>query len=201
MDLNEKKTAAIWAAKSLFERGKTSGSSANISFLHEGIIYISASGTCFGTLRPDDFAPVSMDGTSLTDKKPSKELPLHQILYTKNPEIQAVIHTHSPYSILWSFTDYAQNHSEDCIPPLTPYLKMKLGSVGLVPYEKPGSKELFQAVRERVEHSDGFLLKQHGPVVPGRSVMDAFYCLEEMEESARIAWELWTKPEFKNQAE
>ena len=60
MDLNEKKAAAIWAAKSLFERGKTSGSSANISFLHEGAIYISASGTCFGTLGPDDFASASM---------------------------------------------------------------------------------------------------------------------------------------------
>ena len=34
------------------------------------------------------------------------------------------------------------------------------------------------------------LLKAHGPVVPGKSIMDAFYCLEELEESAHIAWEL-----------
>ena len=38
---------------------------------------------------------------------------------------------------------------------------------------------------------DGYLLKRHGAVVPGADIMDAFYCLEELEENARIAWELW----------
>ena len=61
----------------------------------------------------------------------------------------------------------------------------------LVPSEKPGSEALFQAFRELVGASDGFLLKNHGPVVPGKSVMDAFFRLEELEESARIAWELF----------
>ena len=78
----------------------------------------------------------------------------------------------------------------DCIPDNTPYLKMKLGTVGLIPYEKPGTPELFAAFRERMNASDGYLLKAHGPVVPGKSIMDAFYCLEELEESAHIAWEL-----------
>ena len=92
------------------------------------------------------------------------------------------------YSVLWSFVPAAAQ--EDCIPDHTPYLRMKLGSVGLIPYEKPGSPALFEAFRERVGKSDGFLLKNHGPIVPGKSNMDAFYCLEELEESAHIAWEL-----------
>lgn len=75
-----------------------------------------------------------------------------------------MIHTHSTFSVLWSFVP-AKN-DQDCIPDHTPYLKMKLGTVGLVPYEKPGSEALFQAFRERVGASDGFLLKNHGPVVP-----------------------------------
>ena len=49
-ELEQKLEDAVWAARSLFERGKTSGSSANMSFYHEGKIYVSASGTCFGTL-------------------------------------------------------------------------------------------------------------------------------------------------------
>lgn len=76
------------------------------------------------------------------------------------------------------------------VPDHTPYLRMKLGSVGLIPYEKPGSPALFEAFRERAGKSDGFLLKNHGPIVPGKTIMDAFYCLEELEESAHIAWEL-----------
>lgn len=186
--LKKKIEQAIWVGKSLFDRNKTSGSSANMSFLHEGTVYISGSGTCFGTLKPEDFAAVSLDGTVLSEKKPSKELPLHLYLYQKDSNIGAVLHTHSTYSVLWSFLPV--ENEKGCIPDHTPYLKMKLGTVGMIPYEKPGTPELFQAFLDRIKHSDGYLLKQHGPVVPGKDILDAFYCLEELEESARIAWEL-----------
>ncbi|WP_367567120.1 class II aldolase/adducin family protein [Lacrimispora sp.] len=187
--LEEKSKTALWAAHSLFDRGKTSGSSANISFRHNDHIYISAGGSCFGTMEKGDFAVLNLDGTSVSEKKPSKEWPLHLALYEKSPEIGAVLHTHSTYSILWSFVPSASE--QDCIPDHTPYLKMKLGSVGLIPYEKPGSEALFSAFRERIKESDGFLLKNHGPIVPGKTMMDAFCRLEELEESARIAWELY----------
>lgn len=187
--LNEKQSAAAWTARSLFERGKTSGSSANISFRHGNLIYISASGSCFGTMSREDFTPILPDSPSPSGKKPSKEWPLHMILYENSPDTMAVIHTHSTYSVLWSFVPGLPEH--DCIPGHTPYLNMKLGSVGLVPYEKPGSAALFEAFRKRAGKSNGYLLKHHGPVVPGKSIMDAFYCLEELEESARIAWELY----------
>ena len=99
-----------------------------------------------------------------------------------------MIHTHSTFSVLWSFVP-AKN-DQDCIPDHTPYLKMKLGTVGLVPYEKPGSEALFQAFRERW----GFRrlpLKKSWTGRSRKSVMDAFFRLEELEESARIAWELF----------
>lgn len=187
--LEQKLEQAVWVAHSLFERGRTAGSSANMSFCHEGRIYITASGSCFGTLGAEDFAAITMEGKPLGEKKPSKEWPLHLALYEKSPEIGAVLHTHSCYAVLWSFVPGLPE--QDCIPDHTPYLKMKLGTVGTVPYEKPGSQALFDAFRQRVEQSDGFLLKNHGPVVPGKDMMDAFYCLEELEESARIAWELF----------
>lgn len=187
--LNEKVKSAVWAAHSLFERGKTTGSSANISFRHEEQIYISAGGTCFGTMSEKDFAVITLSGMPVSDKTPSKEWPLHLALYEKSADIGAVIHTHSTYSVLWSFVPGLQEH--DCIPDHTPYLRMKLGSVGLIPYEKPGSEALFAAFRERVDKSSGYLLKNHGPAVPGKTIMDAFYCLEELEESAWIAWELY----------
>jgi len=45
--LEEKIKAAVWTAHSLFDRGKATGSSANMSFRHNNQIYISASGSCF----------------------------------------------------------------------------------------------------------------------------------------------------------
>ena len=186
--LRKKLDDAIWAGRSLFDRGKTSGSSANMSFLHDGKMYISQSGSCSGTLTGEQFAIMAMDGTCISDNRPSKEWPLHLQIYQKKPGCGAVIHTHGTYSVLWSFVPVAEE--TDCIPDHTPYLKMKLGKVCTVPYEKPGSQALFDAFGERVLDGDGYLLKQHGAVVPGKDVMDAFYCIEELEESARIAWEL-----------
>lgn len=175
----------------MFERNKASGSSANMSFREGDKVYITASGTCFGTLRPEEFSVVALDGTWLEGPKPSKEMPLHLMMYEKSDKITAVIHTHSFYSTLWSCMDH--ENTTDCIPQYTPYLKMKLGTVGLVPYGKPGSQELFDGFRQCLDKSDGFLLRNHGPVVGGKNLMDAFYCLEELEESARIAWEIASK--------
>lgn len=189
--LEQKFDDAIWVAHSLFNRGKASGSIANLSFKHEGKVYITATGTCFGTLKRNEFAVVDLNGNQMDDLPPSKELPMHLSVFNLKPDIEAVIHVHSTYSVLWSFVPDLDEM--DCIPDHTPYLKMKLGTVGLVPYEKPGSQELFYEFEKRLLLSDGWLLGQHGPVVPGKSIMEAFFALEELEESARIAWELYKK--------
>lgn len=186
--LQSKFDDAIWAAKSLFERNKTAGSSANLSFRHENVIYITGSGTCFGRLTPESFAAVSLDGESLDGRKASKEFPLHQMCYQKDPSIGAVIHTHSFYATLYSCLVHESTAS--VVPDYTPYLRMKVGSITLVPYAKPGSKELFDLFAQKLHAGDGYLLANHGPVVAARSVMDAFYGIEELEESCHIAWEL-----------
>ena len=46
---------AVEIAHSLFERGKVSGSTANISIRIGDFIYISGSGTSFGTLEKEQF--------------------------------------------------------------------------------------------------------------------------------------------------
>ncbi|GHS94937.1 putative aldolase class 2 protein [Synergistales bacterium] len=187
-ELSQKIEQAIWIGKSLFERGKTAGASANLSFAHEEQIYITGTGTCFGTLTPEFFSVLDKSMSHRDGPPPSRELPLHMELYNKKPKVKAVIHTHSFHAVLWSCLRH-ENH-EDVIPAWTPYLKMRLGTVGLIPYAKPGSQKLFELFGERVENSDGYLLANHGPVVGGKDLLDAFYIIEELEESARVAWAL-----------
>jgi L-ribulose-5-phosphate 4-epimerase len=180
---------AIWVAKSLYDRNKTAGSSANLSFRYKDKVVVTSSGTCFGRLTKNDFTLVDMDGNILDDSKPSKELPLHLAVYRHKKEVNAVIHTHSFYSVLLSCCAL-ECKDFDCIPTYTPYLKMKLGTVGLVPYAPPGSEKLFEEFEKRVDLSDGYLLRNHGPVIPGKNMMATYYSMEEMEESAHVAWEL-----------
>lgn len=192
-DLKQLIETTIWVASSLFTRGKTSGSTANISFRHGDEVYISASGTCFATLTADDFSVVSIDGSHISGPKPSKELPLHMAVYQARPKVGAVIHTHSFYSTLWSCLKHKDER--DVMPTHTPYLKMKVGRIGLVPYAPPGSEELFAKFRKVIDDSDAWLLANHGPVVGGATMMDAFFGIEELEESARIAWHLRGEPD------
>lgn len=186
MLLQEKLEQAVWVAHILFARNKVSGSTANLSFKHDGHLFITCSGSSFGTLQAGDFSEIDENGVLVAGKKPSKELPLHKILYDKDNSVEAVLHTHSFYSVMWSMEPVAK--VADCVPEYTPYLKMKLGTVGLVPYEKPGTQELFDAFEKVVNDSDGYILKQHGPVVGGSNLMEAFNNLEELEESCKIAW-------------
>ncbi len=193
-ELRKKMEEAVWVARSLFERNRTTGSSANLSFLHNRNMYITASGSCFGTLTEESFAVMDLEGNLLSDKKPSKEWPLHLGIYQRKSQTKAVLHTHGTYAVLWSYVPVTDE--TDCIPACTPYLKMKLGQVCMVPYEQPGSQALFDAFDSRVMCGDGYLLKRHGAVVPAKDIMDAFYCMEELEENARIAWELWRAGNF-----
>lgn len=189
-ELQQMLTDACWIGKSLFERNKTSGSSANMSFRYEDRIYITAGGGCFGRLTEDSFAVTDLNGVVQNDKKPSKELPLHLAMYQKpGSQVQAVIHVHSFYAALWSCLPH-EGDEDDVIPSYTPYLGMKLGKIRLVPYAKPGSEELFAAFRSRTGTENGYLLAHHGPVVGAKNLLEALYSLEELEESAHIAWEL-----------
>ena len=66
--LEQKLEQAIWAAHVLFERGTVKGNTGNISIRHGDKIYISASGTCFGTLKLSDFAVMDLEGNMLEKK-------------------------------------------------------------------------------------------------------------------------------------
>lgn len=189
-ELNNTLENAIWIGKSIFTRNKTSGSSANMSFRYKDQIFITSSGSCFGKLERSSFTVTDLNGNIICGNKPSKELPLHLALYKKTCNcVNAVIHVHSFYATLWSCLDHT-NHEDDVIPHYTPYLGMKLGNIKLVPYGRPGSENLFSEFRKKIGAENGYLLSHHGPIVGAKDLMNAFYALEELEESAHIAWEL-----------
>lgn len=177
---------AVWVAHTLFERGKVAGSAANISFRNGGKVYISRSGSSFGILQDSDFSVMDLNGALLEGKPASKEYPLHLMLYRALPEMSAVLHTHSMYATLWSC--FPQEEPGRPWPPYTPYLQMRVGNMGRIPYAKPGSAELFAKAEQSVNGCRAYLLENHGPIVAAKDIMSAFYDMEEIEESAKTAW-------------
>jgi ribulose-5-phosphate 4-epimerase/fuculose-1-phosphate aldolase len=76
--------------------------------------------------------------------------------------------------------------TNNVIPPLTAYYVMKIGSLPLIPYFRPGDKTLAEAVRAKAKSHSAVLLANHGPVVAGKSLEDAVYSIEELEETAKL---------------
>jgi len=56
----------------------------------------------------------------------------------------------------------------------------------LIPYFPPGDLNLAKAVGEMASDHHAVLLANHGPVVAGKSLRDAVYATEELEETAKL---------------
>jgi ribulose-5-phosphate 4-epimerase/fuculose-1-phosphate aldolase len=74
------------------------------------------------------------------------------------------------------------------IPPLTPYFVMRIGRhLPVLPYSRPGDPAMESAIAEAAKGARAMLLGNHGPVVSGRTLDDAVWAAEELEEAARLA--------------
>lgn len=183
--MEKKRKEAVWAANQLFQRGLVTGSTGNISFRDGDHIYISKSGSCFGTMNEDSFAKLMLSG-EIVEGKPSKEYPIHLALYHISEKTQAVIHTHSFYTTLVSCLK-EKKEAIDGLFLYTPYLKMKTGgNIKTISYHKPGTQELFAEFEKTADESTNvYIMDNHGAVAASQDIMNAFYTLEELEISAK----------------
>ena len=173
-------------AKSIYDRGLTSGSTGNISArLSDGTVLMTPTGSSMGFLNPARISHLSPDMVLLSGDAPTKEIPLHTAFYDTRSETGAVVHLHSCHSVALSMMP--DTDPEDVIPALTPYPIMRLGRVKLLPFFLPGEPEMGAAVRGLAGKRSAVLLANHGPVVAGKELEAAVYAMEELEEGAKLA--------------
>lgn len=173
-------------AKSIYDRGLTSGSTGNISArLSDGTMLMTPTGSSMGFLDPARISHLSADLTLLSGDAPTKEIPLHTAFYDTRAETGAVVHLHSCHSVALSMMP--DTDPDDVLPALTPYPIMRLGQVKLLPFFLPGDPEMGASVRGLAGKRSAVLLANHGPVVAGRELEATVYAMEELEEGAKLA--------------
>jgi ribulose-5-phosphate 4-epimerase/fuculose-1-phosphate aldolase len=173
-------------AKSIYDRGLTSGSTGNISArLSDGTILMTPTGSSMGFLDPARISHLSASMHLLSGDAPTKEIPLHTAFYDTRSETGAVVHLHSCHSVALSMMP--DTDPDDVIPALTPYPIMRLGKVKLLPFFLPGDPEMGAAVRGLAGKRSAVLLANHGPVVAGKDLEASVYAMEELEEGAKLA--------------
>lgn len=170
--------------RSLFERGFSVGTAGNVSVrLPDGML-MTPTNVRLGDLQADRIAKIDQEGQHVRGDKPTKEVFLHQAFYATRPQAGAVVHLHSTWATALScLTD---TDPDDCIPPLTPYVVMRVGRVVMLPYVRPGDPRTGDMIRALNGEHAAVLLANHGPVVSGKDLMSAVAAAEELEETAKL---------------
>lgn len=179
------KSKIVAFAKSIFDRGLTSGASANMSVRIENAWVMTPTNTCFGFLNADELSVVGLDGTLLKGEPPSKEFRLHKAMYEQRPDDRCIIHLHSTYATALSCLK--TEDKSNVVPTYTPYLTMRLGPVAMVPYFAPGDDLLAESVGKVAAKHAGIIMANHGPIVSAQTVESCVYGMEELEESCKLA--------------
>ncbi len=177
-------------ARSLFDRGLTFGATGNISVRLDDGWLMTPTGSSMGNIDPARISRLDESGNHIGGDKPTKEAALHTAVYDHRPAAGAIVHLHSTHSVAVSCL-----HDIDpanVLPPLTAYYVMRIGTLPLIPYFSPGDAALADAVGKMASAHHAVLLANHGPVVAGKSLEDAVYATEELEETAKLFLALQT---------
>ena len=177
MLLEKEREQVVYYCKQLLTRGLTKGTGGNISVYNrkENLVAISPSGIDYPLLTAEDITIVTVDGEIVEGKnKPSSEIEMHTIFYKQREDINAIVHTHSPFastiaSLRWTL-------------PAVSYLVAFAGKdVRCADYATFGTKELAENAFQAMEGRKAVLLANHG-LLSGAGTIDlAFTIAEEIE--------------------
>lgn len=174
----------VAAARRLEPEGLIVGTAGNISARCGDGLLITPTRTSYDRLRPRDLVAVTLEGTVAprARRRPSRELELHLAVLRARPDAGAVVHTHSPHAVAWSFLDR----------PLEPRLEDNdyhaIGPIRTAPHHPAGSIALALAATAVLGESNAVLLGRHGVLTLAPTPDQAVTLARVVEYQAQVAW-------------
>jgi len=168
-------------------RGLAVGTSGNVGArLDDGRIAITPSTMEYDEITVEDVVIVQPDGSPWEGRRrPSSELPLHLAVFAARPDVQAIVHTHSPFA-----TTFSAAHREIAAVHyvLAPLVDAGRDRLRVAPYATFGTDELARNVVATLERDNACLIANHGAIAVGTTLAGAFARAERVEELAMLAW-------------
>jgi L-ribulose-5-phosphate 4-epimerase len=148
-----------------------------------GLVVIKPSGVRYDELRPEDHIVVNLQGDVLEgDLKPSSDTASHLYIYRHRPDVNGVVHTHSPYATAFAALGR----------PIPVYLTEMGDEFGCpIPcagFTLIGDEEIGRLVVENIGASSAVLLKQHGVFTVGPTAEAAVKAAVMTENVAKTVW-------------
>jgi L-fuculose-phosphate aldolase len=166
----------------LLEEDLTTETGGNLSIrIDDDRVAISPSEIPSESIAVWDVPVVTLDGSIVTgDCDPSDELPMHLEIYRRRTDVNAIVHTHSPYATAFATLNEpipASHYLVACTGPEIP----------VAPYELYGTPELGAKAADTLgEEFNATLLKNHGVLAVDSSMSSAFEIAQMVEYCARI---------------
>ena len=183
----------VYYCHKISEKRLSPGTSGNVSLRHEDFIFITASGLSMEEVEPYNILKVDIktghvQAPDNTAFQPSSEWPMHKAIYQARPDIHAILHAHPTKA-----TALAACH-DTLQPGLIAESVAHLGNVPLIPYELPGTDALAKCITDHIGDANAILLTNHGAIVMGATLREAYYRLELLESMAELQWTCYQHP-------
>jgi L-fuculose-phosphate aldolase len=179
--LDSSKRDLVECVKSLYTIGFTTSVSGNHSVRdRDRWIWITPSGVPRYRMRADDLVRIDLKtGKVVAGRKPSMELNMHMDIYSSRPDINAIVHAHSPFTIGISISSEFRHVIEEA--------KIVVGEPAVIANRPSGSIELAEAVSgEFKKGARAVVVKNHGVIAGGMDIHHARAIVESLEEWAKI---------------
>jgi len=167
----------------IYRSEMTTTSGGNVSIMDEnGDLWITPAGIDKGSLTPADIICVKADGTIVGPHRPSSEYPFHKAIYKMNPKAHSVIHAHPPGLVTFSVVHQVPDTS------IIPQARAVCGPVGFAEYACPGSELLGEKIVAEFKTNPDYkavIMENHGVVLYGSDIADAYQRFETLELCAR----------------
>ena len=167
----------------IYRRKMTTTSGGNLSIMDgNGDMWITPAGIDKGSLKPSDIMCVKADGTIIGPHRPSSEYPFHKAIYKMNPRAHSVIHAHPPGLVTFSVVHQIPDTS------IIPQAHAVCGPVGFAEYALPGSELLGRKIVAEFRKNPDYkavIMENHGVVLYGEDIADAYQRFETLELCAR----------------
>jgi L-ribulose-5-phosphate 4-epimerase len=148
-----------------------------------GLVVIKPSGVQYDELRPENLIVVNLQGEVVEGElKPSSDTASHLYIYRYRPEVNGVVHTHSPYATAFAALGR----------PIPVYLTAMAdefgGPIPCAGFALIGGEEIGKQVVEHIGTSPAVLLKNHGVFTIGPTAEAAVKAAVMVEDAARTVW-------------
>ena len=168
--------------KRFVDRGLVVGSGGNLSMLlpDKKSFLITGTGTSLDRLDEDSFAVVSLDGTySSSGTQPSSEYRVHLAAYQSRGDVTTCIHLHPQASVLLAALGIETKF-------VTVDHVYYLRKIVRIPWIRPGTQEIADAVAREIAGVNVLVLENHGCVVVAGNPELAYSRALNLEEASEL---------------